>query len=90
MGNMVHQSNPTQHKMQYDQRCVQNVNIPATSIINGQLNFSKQKSISDNAINKWDQVRNLVKESKMKILENKMKYLKSDKHKILIIGYSHV
>jgi hypothetical protein len=34
-------------------------------------------------------VRNLVKESKMKILQNKTKYLKSDKHKILIIGDSH-
>jgi hypothetical protein len=89
MGNMVHQANSIQHEIQYDQKCVQNVNnIP--TIINGQLNFSKQQNTSDNAINKWGQVRNLVKESKIKIFENRTKYLNSNKHKILIIGDSHV
>jgi hypothetical protein len=83
MGNIVHQSNLTQHKIQYDQRCDQNINnIP--TIINGQLNFSRRQNISDITTNKWDQVRNLVKESEIEILENKIKHLKSNKHKILM------
>jgi hypothetical protein len=63
---------------------------PIPTIVNGQLNFSKQSSVSESAINKRDYLCNLVKASTVKLFENKAKYLEDRKHKVIIIGDSHV
>jgi hypothetical protein len=43
------------------------------TIVNGQLHFNNQQHASDNTNIKWDYVSNLVKESEVKMLENKAK-----------------
>jgi hypothetical protein len=68
--------------------CDQSVqNIP--TIVNGHLSVINQHLANINN-NKWSYVRKLVEESKMKMQDSKMKDIKGLKHKILIIGDSHV
>jgi hypothetical protein len=69
--------------------CNQSVNNNPT-IANGQLSFNNQQHASDTTNIKWDYVCNLVKESEVKMLENKAKYPGGHKHKILIIADSHM
>jgi bacterioferritin-associated ferredoxin len=77
------------YKVECDQTCNQNLNnIP--TIVNGKLDFGMRQNISVNTTSKWGQVRNFVKESETKILESKAKYPTGHKHKVLIIGDSHV
>ena len=39
---------------------------------------------------RWDHVNNLVRETTAKVLNNKAKYTKSSKHKVLLMGDSHM
>jgi hypothetical protein len=87
--NTVQQSRLNQHKVRGDQMSDLNTN-PIPTIVNGELNFSKQSSVSESTINKRDYLRNLVNVSTVKLLENKAKYLEDRKHKVLMIGDSHV
>jgi hypothetical protein len=63
-------------------------NIP--TIVNGDLSVINQSHGSSNDNNKWIHVRSRVKESEVKMQENKVKEIRGLKHKILIIGDSHV
>jgi hypothetical protein len=72
-----------------DLLCEQSVNnIP--TIVNGHLNYNNQLLASDNDINKESHASNLVMESEVEMNVNKAKDIGDLKHKILIIGDSHV
>ena len=59
------------------------------TIVNGQINPTKKES-NNSANNFWDQIHNLVRESTVKVHNDKAKYCKCSKHKFLIVGDSHL
>ena len=60
------------------------------TIVNGQINPTKKESNNNSANNFWDKIHNLVRESTVKAHNDKAKYSKCSKHKILIVGDSHL
>jgi hypothetical protein len=60
------------------------------TIVNGQINPIKKYNNNNSANNNQDHIPNLVRESTVKVLDNKAKYSKCAKHKILVMGVSHL
>jgi hypothetical protein len=50
----------------------QNLNYIST-IVNGQVNLTKQDNETNSTNSKWDYIRNLLKESTVKLCNNKAK-----------------
>jgi hypothetical protein len=67
----------------------QNSNCIPT-VVNGQINQTKNVNNNISANNNRDYILNLVRESTLKVLENKAKYSKCSKHKILVMGDSRL
>jgi len=67
----------------------QNSNCVPT-IVNGQINPTKNDNNNNSANNNRDYILNLVRESTVKVLENKGKYSKCAKHNILVMDDSHL
>ena len=60
------------------------------TIVNGQIIATKKDSETNGMINKLGHIHNLVKESAVEVINNKAKYAKCSKHKVLLIGDSHM
>jgi len=60
------------------------------NIVNGQIITTKKDSQTNNMINEWDHIHNLVKESAVEVINNRAKYIKCSKHKLLLMGDSHM
>jgi len=75
--------------MTSEQTSDQNSNCIPT-IVNGQINKTKNDKNNNSANNNWDYILNLVRESTVKVLDNKAKYSKCAKHKSLVMGDSHL
>ena len=59
-------------------------------IVNGQINTTKEDSKTNDAINKLDHIHKLVKESAVAVTKSRTKYSKCSKHKVLLMGDSHM
>ena len=77
--NTTQQPSTNHHEMISEKTSDQNSNCIPT-IVNGQINPN----------NNQDYILNLVRESRVKVLDNKAKYSKCAKHKILVMGDSHL
>jgi len=60
------------------------------TIVNWQIITTKKDSQTNNMINKRDHIHNLVKESSVEVINNRTKYTKCTKHKVLLMGDSHM
>ena len=60
------------------------------TIVNGQIIATKKDTETNGIINKLDHIHNLVKESAVEVINKKGKYAKCSKHKILLMGDSHM
>ena len=58
--------------------------------MNGQINPTKKDNNVNSTNNKLDHIHNLLRESATKLLNNKAKYSKCCKHKVLLMGDSHL
>jgi len=87
--NTTKQPSTSHHEMISEQTSDQNSNCIPT-IVNGQINPTKNDKNNNSANNNRDYMLNLVRESTVKVLENKAKYSKCAKHKILMMGDSHL
>lgn len=87
--NIARQPLPNHHKVQGEPVYDQNPNYIPT-IVNGQINSTKKDNEINSTNSKLDYIHNLLKESTVKLLNNKAKYLKCCKHKILLMGDSHM
>jgi hypothetical protein len=58
--------------------------------VNGQINPTKNDNNNNSANNDRDHILNFVRESTVKVLDNKAKYSSCSKHKILVMGDSHL
>jgi hypothetical protein len=87
--NTTQQLPPNYHEVQGESMSDQKANcIPTT--VNGQINPTKRDNNITSMNNKLDHMHNLVRESTVKLLNNKAKYSKCFKHKVLLIGDSHM
>jgi hypothetical protein len=87
--NKAHQLKTYYREVKDDLQCEQSVNnIP--TIVNGHLNYNNLHLASDSNIYNESNASNLVMESEMEMNVNKTKDIRGLKHKILIIGDSHV
>jgi hypothetical protein len=78
-----------QHILQSKPMDDQNLNYIPT-IINGRINLTMKNNKNNSVISKLHYIRNLLKESTVEMLNNKAKYSKCHKHKVLLMGDSHV
>jgi len=83
------QLSTSHHEMISEQMSDQNSNCVPT-IVNGQINPTKNDNNNNSANNNRDYILNLVRESTVKVLENKGKYSKCAKHNILVMDDSHL
>ena len=88
-GNTSQQLPPNHHEVQGESMSDQKANCIPT-IVNGQINPTKKDNNINSMNNKLDHIRNLVRESTVKLLNNKAKSSKCCKHKFLLIGDSHM
>ena len=87
--NTAEQPSSSHHEVQSKQTSDQNSNCIPT-IVNGQINQTKNANNNNSANNNRNYILNLVTESTVKVLHNKAKYSKCSKHKILVMGDSHL
>ena len=87
--NNTRQLPTSHHEVQSEVKCDQNSNCVLT-IVNGQIDPTKEDNNNNSANNNWDHIHDLVRESTVKVLNNKAKYSKCSKHKVLVIGDSHL
>ena len=87
--NTAKQPSISHHEMISEQTGDQNSNFIPT-IVNAQINPTKNDKNNNSANNNREYILNLVKESTVKVLDNKAKYAKCAKHKILVMGDSHL
>ena len=59
-------------------------------IVNGQINATEEDSKTNNAIYKLYHIHKLVKESTVEVTKSRTKYSKCNKHKVLLMGDSHM
>jgi hypothetical protein len=78
---------PPRYTTQEEPRSEQN-SIP--TFVNGQIKPNKTHNSLNRMNNRCDHIHNLVRESAIKVLNTKAKYTKSTKHKVLLIGDSHI
>jgi hypothetical protein len=81
--NTTKQPSTCHHEMISEQMSHQNSNYIPT-IVNGQINPTKNDKNNNSANNNRDYILNLVRESTVKVLDNKAKYSKYAKHTILV------
>jgi len=62
--------------------------IPTT--VNGQIITTKKDSLTNDMIKKRDHIHSLLKESAVEVINNRAKYTKCSKHKVLLMGDSHM
>jgi hypothetical protein len=80
---------PNHYELQSESMSDQNSNcVPA--IVNGQINPAKKENNINNRNNKRDYIQNLLRESTVKLFYKKAKYSKCCKHKVLLMGDSHI
>ena len=60
------------------------------TIVNGQINPTKKDNNINSMNNKLDHIHDLVREYTVKLLNNKAEYSKCCKHKVLLLGDSHM
>lgn len=89
--NAVQQPILNHHKAQNKPTIDHNLKYIPT-IINGQINSTKKDNDKEinNVNSKLVHLRNLVKESRVKLLNNKERYLKCHEHRVLLMGDSHM
>jgi len=80
---------PSHHEVQSESTNDQNSNFVPT-IVNGQINPTKKDNNLNSTNNKLDHIHNLLRESTTKLLNNKAKYSSYCKHKVLLMGDSHL
>ena len=85
--NITQQLPPNHHEVQGESMCDQKSNIP--TIVNGQINPTKKDNNINSMNNKLGHIHNLVRESTVKLF-NKAKYSRCCKHKVLLMGDSHM
>jgi len=87
--NATHQHPPISQETHNEPTYVHEANmIPI--IVNGQIITTKKDSLTNDTINKRDHIHNLVKESAVEVINNRAKYTKYSKHKLLLMGDSHM
>jgi hypothetical protein len=80
---------PSHHEVQSESMSDQNSNCMPT-IANSQINRTKKDNNINTMNNKLNHIHNLLRETTMKLLNNKTKYSKCCKHKVLLMGDCHL
>jgi hypothetical protein len=86
--NTTRQLPTSHHEVQSEVMSDQNSNCIPT-IVNGQINPTKESNNYNNNNNR-DHIHDLVSESTVKVLKSKAKYSKCSKHRVLVVGDSHL
>jgi hypothetical protein len=87
--NTIQQPPPSHHVVQSESMCDRHSNrIP--TIVNGQINPTKKDNNINTTNSQLVHIHNLLSESTVKVLNNRAKYSKCCKHKVLLMGDSHL
>jgi hypothetical protein len=87
--NTTQQLPPNHHEVQGESMCDQKANCIPT-ILNSQINPTKKGYNINSMNNKLDHIHNLMRESTVKLLNNKTKYSRCCKHKVSLLGDIHM
>jgi len=87
--NATHQHPPVSQETHNEPTYEHEANMIPT-IVNGQIITTKKDSLTNDMINKRDHIYNLAKESAVEVINNRAKYTKCSKHKVLLMGDSHM